>query len=172
MVIWGEEKKTCWSRGTSHDNATLPISILAQEPCAGGYVVPPDEPGNQSPDAVKGLPSHDLNCTSPDEVSPGQSQGSLAAKRKEYFTAAARWVDSQRNWGLLPTVLSLLHISQDSFPLKCIFWKFQWCITQLAVMAFSGKQKLKDFYRFAFHDFSLILPETRSVLESMFYSTV
>lgn len=30
----------------------------------------------------------------------------------ENFSAAAHWVDSQRNWGLLPTVLSLLHISQ------------------------------------------------------------
>lgn len=47
------------------------------------------EPENRSPDAVKGLPSRDLNCTPLEEVSPGQSQGTLAAKGKENFTATA-----------------------------------------------------------------------------------
>lgn len=50
------------------------------------------DPGNQSPDAMKGLPSHDLNCTPLVEVFPGQSQGTLAANGKENFMAAVPWV--------------------------------------------------------------------------------
>lgn len=42
---------------------------------------------------MKGLPSRDLNFTPLVEVFPGQSQGTLAAKGKENFTAAALWVN-------------------------------------------------------------------------------
>lgn len=99
MISAGERenhraRSACQGEPRIQENAILPV--FAQQPCTGGLHIYTErlssaqsKTGNQSPDAVKGLPSRDLNCTPFEEVSLGQSQGTLAAKGKENFTAAA-----------------------------------------------------------------------------------
>lgn len=92
-------RETCWSKGTRSSRkchiacfcTTLPLQKSASSTCGRLSFVQRD-PGNQSPDAMKGLPRRDLNFTPLVEVFPGQSQGTLAAKGKENFTATAPWV--------------------------------------------------------------------------------
>lgn len=73
MISAGErenhrERSTHQGEPRFQENAILPI--FAQQPCTGGLHIYTErlsfarsKTGNQSPDAVKGLPSHDLNCT-------------------------------------------------------------------------------------------------------------
>lgn len=91
-----KDRETCWSRRTKCSRkchiayfcTTAPYRQAATS-TRERLSFARNEPGNRSPDAVKGLPSHDLNRTPLEEVSPGQSQGTLAAEGKDNFTAAA-----------------------------------------------------------------------------------
>lgn len=114
------QRETYWSRGTKNSRkshitwfCTSGLYWRAATSSWERLSFAWTEPENRSPDAVKGLPSHDLICTPLEEVSPSQSQGTLAAKGKENFTASAPLGWLHRAAEDSSPQCSLLHISQE-----------------------------------------------------------